>query len=371
MVNNRPTRPGGVARRLAGGALGRPGPWAGAVPVLAASLLCVLLATSAFVTAERLVDWPGASAERALAAANKDAPNPFNVVGGGDVATQFTYPFMALVLDTVRGYQCGGTLIAPNLLMTAAHCGADSFPSYWSVMTYRYDKGLSTAEEGGVSYRVERIVVHPSYNPDTLHFDVSLFFLSTPTNFGPFNDGKSILINRNMNVPNPGETVRVIGWGRIYEGGPTAAVLQQVDIPAASPNKCASVLGREFTAPTYLCAGMQGKDSCNGDSGGPLMVRRNGRWVQVGIVSFGTAGCADPDQFFGVYTRVSRVQGFIDKWLAVARMERQRKRPARASERGVDAADDVWYDGPSNETEGTDGSMVLEVPLVPEDEPQR
>ncbi|KAI9023955.1 trypsin-like cysteine/serine peptidase domain-containing protein [Hyaloraphidium curvatum] len=247
---------------------------------------------------------------------------PFNgpiakIVGGAAVPSQTTYPWMALIIDQVRGYMCGGTLIAPNVLLTAAHCAAGSQPSFWSVRTYRLDQSKSTQTEGGIDYSVTRVEIHPSYNANSMVFDVAVFFLSAPVNYGSFVPA-FVAINRNGAMPTAGETARTIGWGTTSYQGSTPNIMREVDIPAASPATCVSVLGQGFDNPTYLCAGSVGKDSCQGDSGGPILVFRNGAWLQVGIVSFGTAGCADSTEYLGIYSRISSFSDWIDARLAEA-----------------------------------------------------
>lgn len=83
----------------------------------------------------------------------------------------------------------------------------------------------------------------------------------------------------------------VVGWGLLRENGPRPTVLQQLTMKIWNNDKCKRTYGS--TAPagikdTMLCAGQKGKDSCSGDSGGPFSVpNSNGRWEQVGVVSWG------------------------------------------------------------------------------------
>lgn len=234
-----------------------------------------------------------------------------NIVGGTNVASQATFPFMAVVYDSLRGVFCGGTLIAPRLVLTAGHCVAGSQPSCWRVLTYRRNLSLSTAEEKGIRYAVTRVIVHPLYSDATLAYDLGLLVLTDPENYGTFKP-QFVPINREPAIPADGETLRVIGWGALSYQGPQPDILQQADIWAASQATCASMLGPEvLNRTTYLCAGAPQRDSCQGDSGGPLLVLRSGKWIQVGIVSFGTAGCADPNTYLAVYTRLSAVSTWI------------------------------------------------------------
>jgi secreted trypsin-like serine protease len=120
-------------------------------------------------------------------------------------------------------------------------------------------------------------------------------------------------------LPNPGSrqynglTATVIGWGSLRENGPQPAILQEVTLPVWTNADCASKYGA--AAPggiieSMLCAGRATKDSCSGDSGGPLTVN-DGRWTQVGIVSWGI-GCGK-GQYPGVYSRVTSFLPWITK----------------------------------------------------------
>lgn len=111
-----------------------------------------------------------------------------------------------------------------------------------------------------------------------------------------------------------GQSATVIGWGSLRENGPQPAILQKVTIPIWSNAECKVKYGG--AAPggiieSMLCAGQSQKDSCSGDSGGPLMVNEGGHWVQAGVVSWGI-GCGK-GQYPGVYTRVTSYLPWISK----------------------------------------------------------
>lgn len=105
------------------------------------------------------------------------------------------------------------------------------------------------------------------------------------------------------------------GWGTLKEDGKPSCILQEVEVPVISNDKCVAetnYTSKMITA-NMLCAGYPGKgerDSCQGDSGGPLVVERpDKRLVLIGVVSWGN-GCARKD-FPGVYTRVTRFMKWI------------------------------------------------------------
>lgn len=153
--------------------------------------------------------------------------------------------------------------------------------------------------------------IHPQYNLDTWEFDIMLLKLSEPVPAGtPF-----VTLNSNAQEPSLGDTVTVVGLGRLKEkNGDVADVLQEVDVQGISQDLCSQMYPGWIKEQSMLCAGipMVGqKDACYGDSGGPLLQSvGNGEVVQVGIVSFGT-GCARADKP-GVYSRVSAAYEWID-----------------------------------------------------------
>ncbi len=247
-----------------------------------------------------------AIAGTATAATDPD-PSP-QIVGGGP-ADPDAYPFMVALVssssnDAWAGQYCGGSLIAAEWVLTAAHCAQGSNPNSVDLVIGRYDLKSNDGERIGAA----EIHVHPSYHPRSLANDVALIKLETPSTASPV----GLATTANASLWDAGTQATVMGWGFTESNPAYPEVLYEVDVPIMDDATCASLLGNAFKADSMLCAGelAGGVDSCGGDSGGPLVVPDgSGGWVEVGIVSWGY-GCADPNAP-GVYSRVAAFETWI------------------------------------------------------------
>ncbi|XP_049828950.1 proclotting enzyme-like [Schistocerca gregaria] len=230
---------------------------------------------------------------------------------GGHNADLGEWPWIAALFNSGRQF-CGGSLIDTTHILTAAHCVAHM--SSWDVarVTVRlgdYNIRINT-ETRHIEKKVKRVVRHRGFDARTLYNDVAILTMDSPVTYS-----KMI---RPVCLPTgsakyESQEATVIGWGSLRESGPQPAVLQEVTIPIWTNRECKAKYGNAAPGGIvehFLCAGQAGRDSCSGDSGGPLMIN-NGRWTQVGIVSWGI-GCGK-GQYPGVYTRVTHFMPWITK----------------------------------------------------------
>ncbi|XP_062919000.1 transmembrane protease serine 6 [Mobula hypostoma] len=227
---------------------------------------------------------------------------------GGTNSTEGEWPWQAS-LQIYGQHVCGGMLINEHWVLSAAHCFPGSYapPEFWTVYLGKFK--LSTVGSNELSFKVQRIIVHPYYDGETSSNDVALLKLDQPVPLAP--TICPICLPATTHVFEAGQLCWVTGWGATEEKGPVEDVLQKVDVKLVDQSVCNEAYSYSIT-PQMICAGYpEGKkDSCQGDSGGPLVcAESSGRWFLAGIVSFGY-GCARPE-YYGVYSRVTRLITWI------------------------------------------------------------
>jgi trypsin len=238
------------------------------------------------------------SADKAPAA-GKVGPNSEvtpKIIGGEDTTIEEN-PFM-VALTQPDGFQfCGGAIVAPTKILTAAHCTEGQDPANVKVVAGR----TSLSGGGGTTANVTNIWVNPGFDGNTMVNDASVLTLDQPLSQAPIavaGPGDEALYTAGANST-------VYGWG-VTESGNPSDTLKKVSVPVTADADCTASYAEQFDPTSMVCAGLKegGKDSCQGDSGGPLEgVAPDGTRKVIGIVSWGQ-GCAEPN-FYGVYGRVA------------------------------------------------------------------
>lgn len=230
------------------------------------------------------------------------------VLGGSPAAIE-AWPWQ-VSLQYRKEHICGGSIIGPGWVLTAAHC----FKNNPIIQSWRVKAG-SDLLSGAATIAVEKVFLAEVTPASPKDNDIALVKLRSPVHYS--DSTKPICLPYFDEELVPGTPLWVIGWGYTEEHGKLSERLQQAEVELIDEQSCNLAAYHGDVTDRMLCAGLPqgGVDTCQGDSGGPLLYA-GGHWQVVGIVSWGQ-GCGTPSTP-GVYTSV---RAYLDWIYAVRRSE--------------------------------------------------
>jgi elastase-1 len=227
-----------------------------------------------------------------------DSGSPHARIVNGAVAAEGSWPFIVSIRQAAdNSHHCGGSVIAPNVILTAAHCATErgTLTALQPGSIYVVAKQVRLDATTGERLRVARVLIHPQYQLGTFNADAALLFLSDRTTapsvaLATTAFESSVLAN--------GVTEWTAGWGAIAAwtkaadgsivGYRQTNQLMEARLAVYTADACNTAYNAGTFWPQWdLCVGSPPVSTCNGDSGGPHVVQAaNGTWQQIGVTSF-------------------------------------------------------------------------------------
>ncbi|XP_058986413.1 uncharacterized protein LOC131806374 [Musca domestica] len=251
-----------------------------------------------------------------------------NRIAGGNITMLAEFPWMALLIyqgPSGEEFRCGGSLITNRYVLTAAHCLRIAYP----LIGVRLGEYNTSTEEDCMkmgpklkcnppaeTFGVETTILHPEYNRRERVNDIALIKLDRNVEFKKHIEPICLPIYSNIVWTQTDDDFLIAGWGYM-EDGHASNVLLKAQIKQLPINKCSEAYSIDASKFRYLCAGDEelGRDTCRGDSGGPLIqfapYNNRRRFIQYGVVAIGRNACKLTSTLPGAYTHVSYYMPWI------------------------------------------------------------
>ncbi|XP_049802162.1 brachyurin-like isoform X4 [Schistocerca nitens] len=230
----------------------------------------------------------------------------------GAPASLGQFPYQASVIMDYS-YMCGGSLISASVVLTAGHC-ASGF-STWEVRLGL--NSLSIIEPSRVTIVTRSATVHSEYNPNNLYNDIAVVFLGTNVPINTYIGLVNLPSRSQASNSFEGQTATVSGWGLNTDNGVIPDTLQYTTLNVMSNTQCSEYFGGPILDFTLCGVGSSGQSTCNGDSGGALVVGSQGSYTQIAVVSWISGnGCSSGDP--AGFTRVTYFLDWISSTAGIA-----------------------------------------------------
>uniref|UniRef100_A0A2C9H4V4 Phenoloxidase-activating factor 2 n=1 Tax=Anopheles melas TaxID=34690 RepID=A0A2C9H4V4_9DIPT len=274
----------------------------------------------------------GIERDRPICGVRNENGLSFSVTGAEDGESHYAeFPWMVAVMlsslmdnsdSSLNVYQCGGSVIAPNVVLTAAHCVFNKPKKQLLLRAGEWDTQTRHEIYLHQDRRVAEVILHEAFDNESLANDVALLTLAEP-----FVLGENV---QPICLPPRGTSFDyqhcfASGWGKdqFSKEGKYHVILKKVELPVVPHATCQETMrsqrvGNRFVLDqSFLCAGgVAGQDMCRGDGGSPLVCPIPGsptQYYQAGIVAWGL-GCGE-DGIPGVYGNVAFFRDWIDQQL--------------------------------------------------------